>query len=212
MIIYMVAFMTQITSTKFCKNCQTTKPLEMFTKSNCKEFTRGNIKRNYTTKDGHHAYCKKCNAEKARKFRLKYKEMTGSTDYRGTGKIKNYPEKDRRLISAIRNRLAQAKSRNKRSKKPFEIDLDYMYQLWNIQKGLCALTGYPMTLDGHTNIRLSIDKIKPSLGYAKGNVQWVLFSANRAKGDLSQKDFIKMCKMIIERATTTENTVKTGNE
>lgn len=208
----MGTFMTQNILTKFCKSCQITKPLEMFTKSNRKEFTKGNIRRNYAYKDGYHTYCKECNARKAREFRAKHKEMTGNADYRGTGKINKYPEKDRRLLSAIRQRLSQSKSNNKRSNRPFDIDLDYMYTLWIAQKGLCALTGYPMTVDGHTNLRLSIDKIKPSLGYTKGNVQWTIFSANRAKGDLSQKDFIKMCKMIIERATTIESTEKSGSE
>lgn len=205
--------MTQDTLNKFCKDCQTTKPLEMFTKSNRKEFTKGNFRRSYGYKDGYHAYCKECNAKRAKEFRAKHKEMTGNADYRGTGKVNKYPKKDRRLISAIRNRITSSKSRNtKRSNTPFDIDLDYMYTLWNYQKGLCALTGYPMVIDGHTNLRLSIDKIKPNLGYTKGNVQWTIFSANRAKGDLSSKDFIKMCKMIIERATTNENTEKSGSE
>lgn len=184
----------------------------MFTKSNRQEFTKGNIKRNYAPKDGYHTYCKECNARRAREFRAKYKERTGTTDYRGTGKIKTYPKEDRRLISAIRQKISWSKSNNKRSNRPFNIDIDYMYDLWKKQEGLCALTGYPMSLDGNTNLRLSIDKIIPELGYVKGNVQWTLFAANRAKGDMSQDDFIIMCKMIIERATTIESTEKSGSK
>ena len=204
--------MTSSNLTKFCKNCQTHKPVEMFTKCNTQTFTKGNIKRNYVPKDGLHAYCKECNAKRSREFRAKYKEKTGISDYRGTGKVKAYPKEDRRLISAIRRKISWSKSNNKRTNKPFDIDLDYMYQLWKSQEGLCALTAFPMSLEGNTNLRLSIDKINPQLGYVKGNVQWTIFSANRAKGDMSQKDLIKMCKMIIERATTNENTVKTGSE
>lgn len=208
----MVNYMTNLTQTKYCKSCDTTKPIEMFTKSNKSTFTKGNIKRNYNTKDGYHTYCKECNAKRAREFRLKYKEATGNSDYRGTGKIKDYPSGDRRLISAIRHRISTAKRNNKRTDRPFNIEVGYMYELWKKQKGLCALTGFPMSLDGNTNIRLSIDKIVPELGYNEGNVQWTIFSANRAKGDLSEQDFLKLCRMVIERATTIENTANAGSE
>ena len=79
-----------------------------------------------------------------------------------------------------------------------------MFNLFKEQQGKCALTGFPMSLDGNTNIRLSIDKIVPSLGYTKENVQWTIFAANRAKGNLSHEDFLKLCKMVLERATTIE--------
>lgn len=208
----MVKYMTNTNLTKYCKSCDTTKPIEMFTKLNRKSFTKGNIKRNYLPKDGYHSYCKECNAKRAREFRLKYKEATGNSDYRGTGKIKDYPSEDRRLISAIRHRISTAKRNNKRTDRPFNLEVDYMYKLWKKQKGLCALTGFPMSLDGDTNIRLSIDKIVPKLGYNEGNVQWTIFSANRAKGDLTEQDFLKLCRMVIERATTIENTANAGSE
>ena len=198
--------------TKFCNSCLNDKPLTDFTKCNKKVFNKGNLHRNHKQKDDYHAYCKECNAQRAKAFRSKYKAETGNADYRGTGKINQYPEKDRKLVSAIRNRITQAKQNNKRTNRAFDIDVDYMYQLWIQQNGKCALTGYPMTLDGHTNLRLSIDKISAKLGYIKGNVQWTIFTANRAKGDMSHKDFVKMCKMVIERATTNENTEQSGSE
>ena len=88
----------------------------------------------------------------------------------------------------------------------------YMYELWKKQQGRCALTGFPISIQGDTNLRLSIDKIIPELGYTKGNVQWTIFAANRAKGDMCMDDLISLCKMIIERATTIENTEKSGSE
>lgn len=197
---------------KFCKNCQTLKPISEFTKSNKKVWTKGNIKRNYVPKDGYHAYCKECNAKLAKEFRARYKAETGNADYRGTGKIKKYPKEDRLLISNIRLRVSHAKQNNKRSGRPFDIDADYMYDLYKSQKGLCALTGWKMQIEGNTNLKMSIDKIIPDLGYIKGNVQWTLFCANRAKGDMLYSDLIAMCKMIVERATTIENTEKSGSE
>lgn len=197
---------------KFCKDCQQTKPIECFTKSNKKEWTKGSIRRNTKHKDGYHDYCKECNARRAREFRARYKAETGNADYRGTGKIKNYPEEDRLLISNIRLKIQHAKRNNKRTDRAFNIDLDYLYQLYKQQKGLCALTGWQMQIEGDSNLKMSLDKIVPELGYTKGNVQWTIFCANRAKGDMLYEDLVSMCKMIVERATTIENTVITGSE
>ena len=52
----------------------------------------------------------------------------------------------------------------------------------------------------------SVDCIEPTLGYVKGNVQWVSWKVNRAKGDLSNEEFLNMCKAVIEGATTIETT------
>ncbi len=198
---------------KFCKSCGKTKPLTEFSKSNRQKKTAGNIKRVYVESDGYYPNCKECNARKAREFRAKYKAIHGTTDYQGTGKIKNIPKEDRYLMSAIRKRVTEAKLNNKRHPdRLFNIDAEYMYALWKKQQGKCALTGHDIKLDDNYNLNLSIDKIIPELGYTKGNVQWTIFSANRAKGDMCMEDLISLCKMIIERATTIESTEKSGSE
>lgn len=198
---------------KQCSCCKEYKPFEEFTKSNRKVKTKGNFARNYVESDGYYRFCKKCNAEKSRQYRAKYKSIHGTTNYTGTGKIKNIPKEDRLLMSAIRNRVTEAKLNNKRHpERIFDIDANYMYDLWKSQNGLCALTGFPIEIEGDSNLRLSIDKIIPELGYVKGNVQWTIFSANRAKGDLCMEDLISLCKMIIERATAIESTEKSGSE
>ena len=198
--------------TKICPKCNIEKSVEDFGIDNRHIFTKGNIRRQYKCQDDYRYYCKKCVAAQAKAFRQKYKEQTGNADYRGSGKITKIPKEDRLLMSAIRRRVADAKQNNRRTGRPFDIDADYMYTLWKEQKGLCYLTNQPMSIDGNTNFRLSIDKIIPELGYIKGNVKWTLFCANRAKGDLSLAALVKLCELIIERATTIENTEKSGSE
>lgn len=198
--------------TKICPKCNIEKSVEDFGVDNHHVFTKGNIRRNFKPKDGYRFYCKKCVAEQAKVFRQNYKNKTGNGDYRGSGKIVKIPKEDRLLMSVIRRRVADAKQNIRRTKRPFDIDADYMYALWKEQKGLCYLTNQPMLIEGDTNYRLSIDKIIPELGYVKGNVKWTIFCANRAKGDLSLPDLVKLCKLIIERATTIENTEKSGSE
>lgn len=150
--------------------------------------------------------CKSCCAVLAKEFRKRYKEKTGCSDYRGSGKTNQYPKEDRALISAIRRRLSQAKGNIKRKDGLFNLTEEYMYNLFKKQKGCCALSNVPMEINGNTNLRLSIDKIEHTEGYVEGNVQWTIFAVNRAKGDLTNDDFIKLCKLVIERATTIETT------
>ena len=42
----------------------------------------------------------------------------------------------------------------------------------------------------------SLDRIDSSKGYIEGNIQWVHKDINRMKGDSSDNDFIKLCKII----------------
>lgn len=184
-----------------CTVCLQEKPQELFAIAlkagsvnyrNTVELTEG-IK--------YHTFCKECNAKKQKTYRdahpglwKKYAKTVT------TGKIKKIPEEDRALISAIRSKVAEARTNNKRyPDRKFTIDADYMYQLWKDQKGLCYLTGVPMIIKKLEPNNLSIDKIKPESGYIKGNVKWACWAANRAKGDMSIELLVRMCKRILEK-------------
>lgn len=197
---------------KECSKCKVTKPLTDFSvhvrKSNS-PLRRGATMGQRNVKEDDvklNPRCKSCCAEDQREFRKRHKELTGSTNYRGSGKTTRYPTEDRELISAIRLRLSQTKVNAKRRDVTVNLTEEYLYELFKQQKGICALSGVPIQIEGNSNLRLSIDKIIPAKGYTEGNVQWTIFAANRAKGDLTQDDFVELCKLIIERATTIETT------
>lgn len=81
-----------------------------------------------------------------------------------------------------------------------ELDLEFLFYLWNKQSGKCALTGLPMTYkfyEGRVNTNLSIDRIDSSRGYTKDNVQLVCMVANQMKNDLSQDELFRICELII---------------
>lgn len=175
--------------TQTCTACNTERPIEQFA-------LRGNI-RNYRTmgldmplRD---VRCNPCKAAYAKEFRKR------NPGYRGTGKLARIPQEDRLLVSAISDRLMHAKQRtSKYALPPLDIDRDYLYQLFNEQSGRCALSGVALKVEKKAVTCLSLDQKNPGLGYIKGNVQWVAWAVNRAKGDMSQDMFIDMCKKVME--------------
>lgn len=77
-----------------------------------------------------------------------------------------------------------------------------LLDLWLKQEGICALTGWRMTTrknSGRVKTNASIDRIDSSLGYDLDNVQLVCASANRAKMDLSEKDFVELCRAVSKK-------------
>lgn len=170
---------------KYCKKCDTTKPLD--------EFTRAKRSNSYShSNDTHHSYCRPCNAKVAAEWR-----KTRPT-YRGTGRIKSIPKEDRFLMSAIRNRLKDAKARSKKYNKDLDVDDVYLYELFKQQAKCCALTGVELMIEIGHPLCLSLDQIDPTKGYTVGNVQWLAWVVNRAKGDLDTEHFYEMCEAVIE--------------
>jgi DNA-binding transcriptional regulator YiaG len=75
----------------------------------------------------------------------------------------------------------------------YDIDLDFLKELYLKQHGKCAITGIVMehiqTGKGRNGKNISIDRINNDLGYVKTNVQFVCDWANVAKGSLTMEDF-----------------------
>jgi hypothetical protein len=83
------------------------------------------------------------------------------------------------------------------------VSTDALETLWHAQKGLCALTGWPMTMElakGVVSTNCSIDRVDSAAGYVPGNVQLTCRAANVAKSDLSASDFLQLCKAVVEKS------------
>jgi len=65
----------------------------------------------------------------------------------------------------------------------------------SIREGLCEATGIPFVFEarpgGHP-FAPSIDRVNPTKGYVRSNVQVVLYSYNSAKGRSSPEDIIRL--------------------
>ena len=121
---------------------------------------------------------------------------------------KRYYEQRNKLFEndnlALKYKLQQALKGTKRRSKEKNIfndlNIDFLMYLWEKQKGLCAITGFPMTYkfyEGRVNTNLSVDRIDSTKGYSKENVQLVCMAANQMKNDLSMNEFIELCEAVI---------------
>lgn len=84
-----------------------------------------------------------------------------------------------------------------------ELSLDLLLALYEKQDGQCALTGITMTWKarmGRVQTNISIDRISVLCGYTPDNVQLVCRMANIMKGELSQSDFLAVCRRVIAKA------------
>jgi len=87
---------------------------------------------------------------------------------------------------------------NKRNPVDINIDIKYLWELFQKQNGKCKLTGLDITLpvSGKDKFTASVDRIDSSKGYIIGNVQWVHQHINRMKNTFEQDHFIQMCKLV----------------
>lgn len=81
----------------------------------------------------------------------------------------------------------------------FNVTPAFLWELFEQQKGRCALSGLSIQL-GRTakNQTASVDRIESSLGYVAGNVHWVHKDVNKMKMDLTLDRFIELCCLVTE--------------
>ena len=82
---------------------------------------------------------------------------------------------------------------------PFEISIEYAWDLFVKQGYKCAITNLPISMGrkyANESRTASLDRIDNSLGYVSGNVQWVHRDINMMKGQFDQQYFIGMCKAV----------------
>ena len=88
----------------------------------------------------------------------------------------------------------------------FAVTTEYLWQVWLDQGGRCAYTGRSLThtVDrsrgdyGDREYTASLDRIDSGQGYVPGNVQWVHKTVNKMKWELSDGDFVAICREIVQ--------------
>lgn len=83
----------------------------------------------------------------------------------------------------------------KRRSIPFNISIEYAYNLYINQGKKCFLTDIELFLD-KTRCNASLDRVDSKLGYEEGNLIWIYKPLNAMKKDFDINYFIKMCCLI----------------
>jgi len=124
--------------------------------------------------------------------------------------IKCNQSRNRRLKHAIENgdmsfyikrRIHSVKCKTKKNNIDFDLDSDYLIDLWEKQNGRCFYSNIEMNnsmkQDGFQSWNgPSLDRVDPKLGYVKGNVVWCIFGINSFKQSLDLKSFENAIKSI----------------
>lgn len=176
---------------KTCSKCKETKELTEFN-------------RDRTKKLGVSSQCKLCASS------------TSSAYYRANGKprprnITSYShghitDEQRKLLSKLRVLCTKAHGRKKHE---YDLTYEYLKGIYDGQKGLCAYSDLPLSLEANQFNTISLDRINSQLGYIKGNVQLVCAMVNHMKLDYEEKDFLDMCNAISNK-TRNKTTQESG--
>jgi hypothetical protein len=81
--------------------------------------------------------------------------------------------------------------------KAFTITQAEAWEIINKQDWHCALTGIAFTPGGgRSDTQPSMDRINSSAGYEPGNVQFLTLRVNYCKRELSDANFVALCKQV----------------
>lgn len=94
----------------------------------------------------------------------------------------------------------------------FELDIDYVFDIFIKQKCRCRFTGLLLCFN-YKDKKLhtaSLDRIDSSKGYVKDNIQWVHKHINLMKRRMSDEEFINMCRLVANNCYDTNNILLAG--
>ena len=94
------------------------------------------------------------------------------------------------------NKFGKIRKRAESSNIPFSLTIEYLWNLFQEQNQVCAITGeYIPSIK-----EASLDKIDSSKGYIEGNVQWVTQQANLSKHIMTMEQLYEFCRKVLNHA------------
>jgi hypothetical protein len=99
--------------------------------------------------------------------------------------------------TGLREHFRRAKYRNQE----VNITLDDLLEQWVKQDSICPYLGVSLIhpiriIDEGLIYMASLDRIDSSIGYLKGNIQFISAAANLAKNNMTHEQMIEFCKII----------------
>lgn len=76
--------------------------------------------------------------------------------------------------------------------------------IWEEQKGVCAVTGTALVPGGNASIDHNIPKSRGGTN-DRSNLRWVLLRVNQLKWDMTHEELLDMCRLIVATASKTSS-------
>jgi hypothetical protein len=104
-----------------------------------------------------------------------------------------------RIDQKLGQLLSGARARSIRDNKVFNLTKQFLIDLFNKQEGKCFYTGLDLLAynNSSNDLCVSIDRINSTKDYTTDNVVFCCWIINRIKTDLSIKDFVNYCSLIV---------------
>jgi hypothetical protein len=102
----------------------------------------------------------------------------------------------------LKNIIKNSKKRNQE----YNVDLEYLKNLWQEQNGICPFTKKQLELRTHNYknnshpYSASLDRIDNSKGYIKGNVRFVALIFNYSRNCFSDEQVVQFCQEVASNA------------
>tara|TARA_B110000046_G_scaffold74421_1_gene82394 strand:+ start:2120 stop:2482 length:363 start_codon:yes stop_codon:yes gene_type:complete len=97
----------------------------------------------------------------------------------------------------LKYRLGRAKGRAQEKNLEFDLDHECLIDLYQQQKGYCAISELPMTSTyENPDLCISIDRMDNEVGYIKTNIRLVCYRVNIMRNELSEGMFKWWIKQI----------------
>lgn len=190
------------TQTRRCYGqCKNILPLDLFSPGSkmCRECARVYNRARYAEKKDYlraqmQAW-RDANREKHNAYNRKY--------YRANPQKANATSKNWAANNPVRKFASSALSQARSRKVEVTLSIDDVVQMWAAQNGLCALSNTPMvpgSTKGWTPLSPSLDRITAGGAYSKENVRIVCYCLNAGRSNMSDEDFINMCRAVVRKA------------
>jgi hypothetical protein len=102
-------------------------------------------------------------------------------------------------VNQLRVKLLGARNRAKLKGIEFDLDEEFVINLYHKQNGKCFYSGLPISMDFNNEVNIfSIDRIDSNLGYLKDNICLTNKHINTMKLNLSLEEFFHFIKSIYE--------------
>ena len=98
--------------------------------------------------------------------------------------------------------LGHVRRRARQRQLTYNLDADFLNELYKSQCGLCTVSGQPLTLladgKGHKLTNASLDRIDNDKGYTRDNVRFVCWVVNIMRHNQRDDELLSWCYKIIK--------------